>query len=415
MQKAEVLVLGAGIVGVSTALELQRRGIGTTLIDHQEPGLGASFGNSGVIQREAVLPYAMPRNIFTLLKTIAGHNTAARLHMPSIPEMLPFLTRYWWHSSKSRHHALAAPYATLIERCMITYERAMEGTDAKDLLSPDGILAGYRSKGAFEAARREADLMAERFNLPLTHLIGLDDIRQALPHINAGFFAVTQYYQSVIVSDPHALLTKLFKRFKKLGGKFASADAMDLAQTQTGYSIISKTGLIESLHIVNALGAHAGVLSKKFGLKLPIGLKRGYHIHLEPDPNAPLTATFADEAYGYVLTPKSAGIRLTTGAEFASLTTPPSPVQVEQTEPIARKLHPLGRRLETTPWMGIRPCLPDMMPVIGEMPNQKNHWCAFGHGHQGLTLGPVTADIIADAIEGKSSKLNLAPFSPDRF
>lgn len=415
MQKAEVLVLGAGIVGVSTALELQRRGIGTTLIDRQEPGLGASFGNSGVIQREAVLPYAMPRNIITLTSTVLGRNTAARLHWPSIPAMLPFLLRYWWHSAKTRHYALATPYATLIERCMVTYERAMEGTDAKNLLSPDGILDGYRSRRAFETARREADIMAERFNLPLTHLEGTQAIRQILPHIAPEFCAVTQYYQSVIVSDPHALLLKLFQKFKKLGGQFATADAMDLTRTQTGYSVPGKDRPLEGKHVVNALGAHAALLSAKFGLKPPIGLKRGYHIHFEPDPDAPFTATLADQAYGYVLTPKAAGIRLTTGAEFASLATPPSPVQVEQTEPIARKLHPLGRRLETTPWMGIRPCLPDMMPVIGEMPDQKNHWCAFGHGHQGLTLGPVTADIIADAIEGKSSKLNLEPFSPNRF
>lgn len=415
MQKAEVLVLGAGIVGVSTALELQRRGIGTILIDRQEPGLGASFGNSGVIQREAVLPYAMPRNIITLISTVLGRNTAARLHWPSIPAMLPFLTRYWWHSSKARHYALATPYATLIERCMVTYERAMEGTDAKELMSPDGIVDGYRSRRAFEAARREADIMAQRFNLPLTHLEGTEAIRQVLPHIAPEFCAVTQYYQSVIVSDPHALLLKLFKKFKKLGGQFATADAMDLTKTQTGYSVPGKDRPLEGKHVVNALGAHAALLSAKFGLKPPIGLKRGYHIHFEPDPDAPLTATLADQAYGYVLTPKAAGIRLTTGAEFASLATPPSPVQVEQTEPIARKLHPLGRRLETTPWMGIRPCMPDMMPVIGEMPDQKNHWCAFGHGHQGLTLGPVTADIIADAIEGKSSKLNLEPFSPSRF
>ena len=415
MKKAEVLVLGAGIVGVSTALELQKRGIGTILIDRNAPGLGASFGNSGVIQREAVLPYAMPRNIITLLKTFAGQSTAARLHLPSMPAMLPFLIRYWWHSSKTRHYALATPYASLIERCIVTYERAMEGTDAKELLSPDGILSGFRSQRAFNAARREADIMAERFNLPLTHLEGTEAIRQVLPHIAPEFCAATQYYQSVIVSDPHALLMKLFKKFKKLGGQFVSADAMTLAQTGEGYSVSSDSGPLQGTHVVNALGAHAALLTAKFGLKLPMGLKRGYHIHFEPVPDAPLTATLADEANGYVLTPKAAGIRLTTGAEFASLTTPPSPIQIEQTEPIARKLHPLGRRLETTPWMGIRPCMPDMMPVIGEMPGQKNHWCAFGHGHQGLTLGPVTADIIADAIEGKSPKLALEPFAPGRF
>lgn len=415
MQRASVLVLGGGIVGVSTALQLQSRGIPAILIDRQPPGLGASFGNSGVIQREAVLPYAMPRDAKTLLRTLIGRNTAARLQLSALPGLLPFLTRYWWHSSKARHHSIAKSYAGLIERCLESWQQAIQDTDAGSLLSHQGYLAGFRTPSRYESARAEADEFAQQYGLSVSHLQGSAEIRQAVPHISPAFHAMIHYHDAVTVSDPHALLIELLTKFHSLGGRFAKADAMQLSADADSYSLPSEAGPIRTRHAVIALGADAAQLSAKFGLKLPMGSKRGYHVHFRPVPEAPLTATIVDAEHGYVLTPKSAGIRLTTGAEFAAPSAPPSPRQLQQVTPIAQQLHPLGDRVETTPWMGIRPCMPDMLPVIGAVPGHNNLWCAFGHGHQGLTLGPVTGDIVADLIEGRGARIDPAPFSPARF
>nr|WP_306263458.1 FAD-dependent oxidoreductase [Pararhizobium sp. IMCC3301] len=415
MERATVLVLGAGIVGVSTALQLQSRGIPAIVIDRHSPGLGASFGNSGVIQREAVLPYAMPRDAKTLLRTLLGRNTAARLQLSALPGLLPFMTRYWWYSSKARHRSIAKSYAGLIERCLETWQQAIADTDAGSLLSHQGYLAGFRTPHRYDAARTEADEFAEQYGLSVSHLQGSSEICQAVPHISSAFHAMIHYHDAVTVSDPHALLIQLLAKFHSLGGRFASADAMQLTGDASGYSLPGEAGPIHARHAVIALGADAAQLSAKFSLRLPMGLKRGYHVHFRQVPQAPLATTIFDEEYGYVLTPKSAGIRLTTGAEFAAPSAPPSPRQLQQVTPIAQRLHPLGDKVETTPWMGIRPCMPDMLPVIGAVPGYSNLWCAFGHGHQGLTLGPVTGDIIADLIEGRETEINLAPFSPARF
>ncbi|MFK8036023.1 MAG: NAD(P)/FAD-dependent oxidoreductase [Hyphomicrobiales bacterium] len=415
MGRADALVLGAGIVGVSTALALQERGIATILVDRQAPGLAASFGNSGVLQREAVMPYEMPRDVKTLFTTLIGKNTAARLHLSALPSLIPFLARYWWYSEKSRHHEIAKSYATLIERCLEAYAELSTGTNASSLMTNSGIVAGFRSRHSFATAQKAADYAAATYGVEYTALESDTAIREVIPHINSGFEAAIHYKDSVTVSDPHALLTELFNKFENLGGQFANADAMALRLEGDVYSLIGNGNDIQASHAVIALGAHSPILAQKFGLKVPMGLKRGYHLHFAQDPKAPLTATFADEHYGYVLTPKVAGIRLTTGAEFAKPNVAPTPHQLEQVMPIAHKLHPLGAQIEEKPWMGIRPCMPDMLPVIGETPGQKNLWCAFGHGHQGLTLGPITGQLIADLITARPPKVNLEPFYPGRF
>lgn len=415
MKRADALVLGAGIVGVSTALALQERGIATILVDRQAPGLAASFGNSGVLQREAVMPYEMPRDVKTLFTTLIGKNTAARLHMSALPGLLPFLTRYWWHSEKSRHREIAKSYATLIERCLEAYAELSAGTNASSLMSSNGIVAGFRSRHSFAAAQKAVDYAAATYGIECSALESDTAIREVIPHISSGFEAAIHYKDSVTVSDPHALLTELFNKFENLGGQFANADAMALRLEGDVYSLIGNGNDMQASHAVIALGAYSPILTQKFGLKIPMGLKRGYHLHFAQDPNAPLTATFADEHHGYVLTPKVAGIRLTTGAEFAKPNAGPTPRQLEQVIPIAQKLHPLGAQIEEKPWMGIRPCMPDMLPVIGETPRQRNLWCAFGHGHQGLTLGPITGQLIADLITSRPPNVNLEPFYPGRF
>lgn len=415
MQRADTLVLGAGIVGVSTALALQDRGVSTILVDQQAPGLGASFGNSGVIQREAVMPYAMPRDAKTLFMTLIGKNTAARMHWSALPGLLPFMARYWWASEPSRHRDIAKSYASLIEPCLEAYAKLTAGTNASALMSSQGIVAGFRSSKSFAAGKAEANYAAANYGIAVSHLETEAAIREAIPHIRGGFCGATLYKDSVTVSDPHALLMVLHKKFENLGGQFVTADAMALRREGETFALKGTEGDIQARHAVIALGAHAPVLTRKFGLKVPMGLKRGYHLHFAQDPDAPLTTTFADEHYGYVLTPKVAGIRLTTGAEFARVDAAATPRQLEQVIPIAKKLHPLGPQLEQTPWMGIRPCMPDMLPVIGEIPGHKNLWCAFGHGHQGLTLGPITGKLIADLITDERPNLDLEPFYPGRF
>jgi D-amino-acid dehydrogenase len=143
--------------------------------------------------------------------------------------------------------------------------------------------------------------------------------------------------------------------------------------------------------------------------------KRGYHMHYSLRGNAVLQRPVLDSDSGFMLAPMRAGVRLTTGAEFAAMDAPPTPVQLARAEPVARTLLPLADRVDKQPWLGVRPCTPDMLPIIGPTPGQPDLWCAFGHAHQGLTLGPTTGRLISEMLAGEVPFVDPAPYRPDRF
>jgi D-amino-acid dehydrogenase len=146
-----------------------------------------------------------------------------------------------------------------------------------------------------------------------------------------------------------------------------------------------------------------------------MGHKRGYHRHYANATPTPLQRPVLDAERGYVLAPMARGVRLTTGAELGAVDTPQTPVQLQRVEPIARGLVALGDAVDAQPWMGARPCLPDMLPVIGAAPRHPGLWCAFGHGHQGFTLGPVTGRLLAEMMVGAPTVVAPEPFRLERF
>ena len=166
---------------------------------------------------------------------------------------------------------------------------------------------------------------------------------------------------------------------------------------------------------VVALGPWSDRILKPLGYRIPLGVKRGYHRHYRPQGNAVLHRPILDVDGGYLIAPMAQGIRLTTGAEFARHEAPPTPVQVDRAEPKARALFPLADPVEDQPWMGARPCLPDMLPVIGPAPRHPGLWFDFGHQHHGLTLGPVSGRLLAAMMTGEDAFTDPAPYRADRF
>jgi D-amino-acid dehydrogenase len=166
---------------------------------------------------------------------------------------------------------------------------------------------------------------------------------------------------------------------------------------------------------VVALGPFAPDVLDPLGIRLPLGIKRGYHLHFQPSGNAGLTRPVLDAEIGYCLAPMEQGIRLTTGAEFAARDAPPTPAQFGRLLPAARSLFPLGEAVEATPWMGSRPCFVDSRPVIGSAPGHHGLWLAYGHAHWGLTLGPATGRLMAEMMTGAAPFIDPAPYAAERF
>jgi len=221
------------------------------------------------------------------------------------------------------------------------------------------------------------------------------------------------------ILNPGALVQAYAQLFERQGGAVLPGDALTLTrQNQQGeaWQLKLESGsVIEAAQVVIALGPWSVALTAKFGYRPPMFVKRGYHMHYARLEERPLNHWMLDVEKGYALCPMSAGIRLTTGAELASMDAPPTPKQLAAAEAVARTAFPLGERLEAQPWMGARPCLPDMKPVFGALPGHPNLWCAFGHGHQGFTLGPITGELLAAQMTGANPRVDVTPFSPARW
>jgi len=164
-----------------------------------------------------------------------------------------------------------------------------------------------------------------------------------------------------------------------------------------------------------ALGPWSDDVFRPLGYDIPLAVKRGYHMHYGARGNATLSHPLHDGDGGYMLVPMSKGIRLTTGVEFADRDAPPNPIQLTRDEPVARELFPLGERLEPAPWLGRRPCLPDMVPVIGQGTRHHGLWFGFGHAHHGFTLGPVTGRLLAEMMTGETPFTDPSHYSASRF
>ena len=235
------------------------------------------------------------------------------------------------------------------------------------------------------------------------------------PSISTTLAGAVHMHDAWTVNDPGGLGEAYNRLFLSRGGSLVAGDARSLSETGQGWSVQTAEGTIEARDVILALGPWADDVFRPLGYTMPLGVKRGYHLHYKPKGNAGLNHPIYDADGGFVLAPMQRGIRLTTGAEFALRDAAPTPVQIGKTSAIARTLFPLGDPVEPQPWLGRRPCLPDMLPVIGKAGRHKGLWFDFGHQHLGFTLGPVSGRLIADMITGEKPFLDPAPYRAERF
>ncbi len=410
----DAIVLGAGIVGVSTAIHLQRRGRQVVLVDRTEPGRETSFGNAGLIQREGVVPYGFPQQLGLLLRYALNNRVDAHYHLRALPSQLAFLARYWWNSNTKRHQMISRAYAPLIEHSISEHRDLIEASHAEDLIRKDGWLELYRSNEKRDAEFAEAERLNHEFGIGYEALSSAE-IAAAEPHLRGNFSGALRWRDPWSVLDPHGLISAYRRYFESIGGRVTTGDAVSLGMSGSAWRMVTAEGSIDAEDVVVALGPWADLVTKRFGYAFPLGVKRGYHMHYAAEGNAVLNSWMADAESGYLLAPMSRGIRLTTGAEFARRDAPKTPVQLDRAEALARAAFPLGERLDPEPWMGARPCTPDMMPIIGKAPRHNGLWFAFGHAHHGLTLGPVTGRVLAELITGEKPLIDISAYSPNRF
>jgi D-amino-acid dehydrogenase len=411
--RTDVLVLGAGIVGTSVALHLVKRGMSVALVDRGGPGEGTSYGNAGVIEGNTIFPPAFPSDWSALLRIALKRAPEANYHLSFLPSALPWLMAFRAASAPARLVETAHAMRPLYARAVAEHEALMAEAGAERYLNRQGWLKLYHSDRAFAAQARELELAATFgiANVPLDR----DAARALEPSLAPVFRHAVHWTGAVNVTNPLAVTRAYAARFAALGGLSFIGDARTLHRNDGRWRVDTEAGPLDAGDAVVALGPWAPDLLTPLGIKLPLGLKRGYHRHFRPRGNAGLSRPVVDIENGYCVTPMEQGIRITSGAEFAARDAPPTPVQFERLLPAARELFPIGETIEAEPWMGVRPCFADSRPVIGRAPGQRGLWLAYGHGHTGLTLGPATGRLIAEMMMGATPFCDPKPYGAERF
>lgn len=413
MKKKNIIILGAGIVGISAALHLQQRGVSTVLVDRQGPGEGTSYGNAGILEGNTLFPYPFPRSLRALSRVALKLATEANYHGGFLPRIARWLWSVRQATTPKGLESTARIMRPLFERALAEHEVLVDAAGAQRYLQHSGWLRVYRSDAALGNLASELAL-ADEYGIPYQKL-SVEESLALEPSLSPVFRHGVLWPQAASYTNPLAVSRAFNAHYLSLGGENAKGDAKTLRRVQGGWAVTTEHGEVQADEAVIALGPWAPDILQPLGIDLPLAVKRGYHWHFAAKGNASLSRPVLDAEVGYILGPMEQGIRVTTGAEFAHRDAPPTPVQIGRLMPYAKSLFPLGEPLEPTPWLGSRPCFWDSRPVIGRAPGQSGLWLDYGHGHSGLTLGPVTGRLLAEMMTGATPFTDPAPFRAERF
>jgi len=410
----KVIVIGAGMVGTSIAWHLQKNRSQALLLDAKPPGLETSYGNAGLIQREAVHVHPFPRKLIELLKILPNKNTDIRYRLPAVLRYQHALLQYWQFSESSSVQKIEKEWQTLIEHCTSEHQKMITAADAENLISRDGWIEMHRTEGAFRAAVAAAEKARDQ---AVEHnVLTLAELQELEPNGNfEGFIGAIHWLNSWQVSNPGALVNAYAKSYREMHGATGECSVNKILPDGNGWQVITDDDIFYSDHLVVAAGPWSNKLIKPLGYNLPLFPMRGYHQHFKTTHQNSINHSLIDMDKGFVMGPMQQGIRVTTGAEINLMDAKKDFRQLHAVLGFAKKILPLNNESESEPWCGSRPCMPDMKPVIGASGKHDNLWFAFGHGHQGFTLGPITGRIIEELIHNKPLTVDVKPFNAQRF
>lgn len=405
----DALILGAGFVGLGTALALQERGLSVAILDHHtQAARETSFGNAGIVQGESVYPHTFPRNIAEIARASLNWDPRVQIRYAALPAIAYPLWRYFLAANPVEREHSGRALRALTQHAVAEHERLAQAAGAQDLLRSGGWIQVFRTQqGEAQgfAHAEETRAFGVRFErLDRAQLLALE------PGLSEAAIGGLHFSATLSTPDPAALGQAYLALFLKRGGVFLQGDAMSLAQAGEAWQV----GAVQARRAVIALGPWSDALARRFGYKAPFFVKRGYHQHYAQQGDTKVTRPIMDTERGYVVTPMSQGLRLTSGAEFARLTDPPSPAHLRRVEPFARAMFPLGDPVGPR-WLGQRPCLPDMLPIISPAGRHKGLWFNYGHQHLGFTLGPIGGRLLAEMMTQTPCFVDPAPYAMSRF
>lgn len=413
-ETTEIAVIGAGVVGLAIALELIDQGREVVLVDPGQPGMGASYGNAGTIAGYATSPVGTPDVLRSLPTLLFSKPSPLAIRHRALPSLAPWLLRFLWQSLPAQAARNARAIASLLTAAAERWDDLALRVQGAGILQRRGCLYLYETPQAFTQAWTELD---QRRKLGVeVDLIGPDRLAELEPNLPKRLGGAAFFTGATFLDDPGRMMG-LIAATVLHQARHIRARAERLERRPDGV-VIEGGGEDGGLHlharrVVIAAGAHSRALAAQAGDRIPLDTERGYHVEwdmAEPLLSRPSCPT----ARGFYFCPMAGRLRVAGTVELGGLTLPPSPHRIAKLVEGARSFFPqLGP--PDRDWMGFRPSIPDSLPVIGPSSGGDEVILAFGHGHLGVTMAPITASIVASLIAGRPAGIDLRPMRPSRF
>lgn len=409
----KIAVIGAGIVGCSCALFLQRDGHEVTLLDPRPPGSGTSKGNAGIIAHSSFTPLATPAMLRDVPGMLLDPMSPLSLRWRYLPGLLPWLVRFALAARPARVGRTTAVLAGLAEHVHASHDIIIQQAGLGDLVRSGGWLKVAFARDRLEKGTEDDRRAYDRFGHAYRFL-DRDECLEHEPALNPKVAAGLLLAGNRAVSDPERYTAGIAATVLARGGRHLAATVRGVDEVDGRVrTLLTDGGPVPVDGVVLAAGAFSRGLAARTGAPVPLVAERGYHLmldHCRPSLNRPVYSLEG----GFVLAPMAGGLRLTGGVELAGNAAPPDFRRIRRLLAPAQDLLPGLDPTVRAEWQGHRPSLPDSLPVIGAAPRRSNMWYAFGHQHIGLTLGPLTGRLVADLVAGRPPLVDLLPFAPRR-
>lgn len=407
-----VAVIGAGVIGMTTALTLQRAGHDVTVFDPNPPGEACSRGNAGIIASYGVTPVQTPGIMWDAPGMLLDPLSPLAVRWTYLPRLAPWLLRFVLASGAKRVEEVSLALASLLPDVNGLWKDLAAEAGASDLLKDCTILVLFGNEKGWREAQFSLELRRRR-GVPAEEIPVAEALRLE-PALAPVFARAALTPGQGWCIDPLALTGALVRRFRELGGVIR-AESVRAARPRNegGAVLVADGGEAAWDNVVLSAGAWSRPLAAMLGVSVPLGTERGYHVMLDQGEGL-LGRPVNLHDRGFYMTPMAGGLRCAGTVELGGLDAPPDPKRADAIERQVRRLLPdAGER--HSDWLGFRPSMPDSLPVLGPAPGRRGIWLNFGHGHMGLTLAATCARITADLIGQRDPGLDIAPFSAARF
>jgi len=412
---ADIAVVGGGMVGLASAIALRERGLDVVLCDPGEARGRTSYGNAGVVSRGSILPMASPALWGKLPTYLRNADSALRLDYRHLPRILPYLAHFLASARESRWRDAASALVPLTSAAYGAHERLAAKAGTSQRLVRNGWIKAYRTEQAFRDATLEREIL--RDHAVAFEILDGGALREIEPALVRPYARAMLLPETGSVREPGRVVEACEVLFSRMGGRRILGSVKRLHPDGDGWSLEFDRGTLRAKRVVLAAGAASGALARSLGYRFAVAAERGYHRHFALHPDSPaLTRPILDTGAASIIAPMGeSGIRVLSGVELNAREAVPDHSQIDAASREAAGTLRLGGPLDNAPWLGSRPATPDGMPVIGWAPKHEGLIFAFGHGHIGLSTGPITGEIVADLATGRRPSVPIAPFAPDRL